>query len=167
MLRETTIPVRVSALTVDPFTNLPVVILVDDLEGTTIPISVGIGEATAIATELDHIELERPMTHQLVAAMLAKLGAVVEAVEVRDLVGGIFYATIRLTLENGECITQDARPSDALALALHTGAEITVTPRVVDKLCRCRNGRHAHHTNPGSSLDLEGLGDDAFGKWKV
>jgi len=168
----------VSALTVDPFTSLPVVILVDDSGRTVVPVSVGIGESSAIATELDGIELERPMTHQLLAAMLASAGVEVQFIEVSDLVDGTFYATVNLVLANGECVAQDARPSDALALALHVGSEIRVSSRVVARLahrgpridwaeisCGCARAS-AGPADDGAEL-LEGLADDAFGKWKV
>jgi bifunctional DNase/RNase len=175
---DATIPVKVSALTVDPFTSLPVVILADDFGRTSIPISIGLSEASAIATELDKIELERPMTHQLFAAMLAKAGVEIEAVEVHDLVEGTFYAIIYLSLSNGESIIQDARPSDALALALHTGADIVVATRVVDKLfsmescqrgfCECQAESRPVSVQADEATELlEGLGDEAFGKWKV
>ncbi len=173
MLREASIPVSVAALAADPFTGLPVVLLVDELSTVTVPISIGLGEATAIATELDHIELERPMTHQLVVAMLAKLGVVIERVEVHDLIDGVFYATICLSLANGETVLQDARPSDALALALHTGAAVSVTARVVDKLsqrcCAAPSRPRRPRRAPSADLaeGLEALADDAFGKWKV
>src|SRR5688500_6779021 len=67
---EGLIPMQVSALAVDPVTNVPVVILVDPVAGTSLPVGIGLGEAPAIAAELDGIELERPMTHQLTAALL-------------------------------------------------------------------------------------------------
>lgn len=177
--QDATIEVMVSALTVDPFTGLPVVLLVDDTGRTTIPISVGLGEATAIATEIDHIELERPMTHQLLASMLSAAGVSIGSVVVRDLVDNTFYATVNLTLANGERVAQDARASDALALALHTGSPIRVASRVVEGLarsparvewsgfaCGCSRARSYTGADEGAEL-LEGLSDEAFGKWKV
>ena len=161
-------------MTVDPFTGLPMVILVDESGETAIPVSIGMSEAAAIATEIDHIELERPMTHHLVAAMLAKTGARVRTVAIHDLVGGVFYAAIELVLASGESVLQDARPSDALALALHTGAAIVVTAGLVDKLadrggCGCGERLQSAlscQRDDGGDL-LEGLSNDAFGKWKV
>lgn len=169
----------VSALTVDPYTGLPVVLLVDESGRTIVPISVGIGEASAIATELDHIELERPMTHQLLASMLEAAGVRVRSIEVRDLVDRTFFATVNLTLANGDRIAQEARPSDALALALHTGSPIRVAARVIERVaqspmrvewssqvCGCSRSTAYAATDEGTGL-LEGLADEAFGKWKV
>jgi bifunctional DNase/RNase len=177
--QDATIGVKVSALTVDPFTGLPVVILVDDSGRSVVPISVGIGEASAIATELDHIDLERPMTHQLLASMLCAAGVRIRSIEVCDLIENTFYATVNLTLPNGDRVAQEARPSDALALALHTGSPIRVATRVVNRLARspardewsalvCGCSRTGAYASADDNAELlEGLADEAFGKWKV
>lgn len=167
---------KVSALTVDPFTSLPVVIMTDDLGRSVIPVAIGLGEAPAIAAELDRIELERPMSHQLLAALLAKAGAEVEAVEICDLVENTFHASVHLALANGERVAQDARPSDAIALALRTGAEIRVATAVMDKLAHVRMRDEWNDIVPAApatfqsdegSEVLERLADEAFGKWKL
>ena len=90
------IPMQVSALAVDPVTNVPVVILADPVGGTTLPVGIGLGEAPAIAAELDGIELERPMTHQLTAALLDAAGARIVRVELRDSVRAKMSAAIVL-----------------------------------------------------------------------
>jgi bifunctional DNase/RNase len=170
----TSIAVKVSALTVDPFSSLPVVIMTDERGRSVIPVAIGLGEAPAIAAELDRIELERPMSHQLLAALLAKAGAEVEAVEICDLVDNTFHAAVHLALANGERVAQEARPSDAIALALRTGAEIRVATEVMDKLARVSTGDEwgeiaaaAPARSDESPEVLEGLADEAFGKWKV
>ena len=162
----------VAALTVDPFTGLPVVLLSDASGRSNVPISIGLGEASAIATELDHIELERPMTHQLMCEMLRKAGISVEAVEVRDLVDGTFYACVHLVMPDGKRVVQEARPSDAFALALRTGAEVHVAVSVVERA-------GSIDLNPGwpcnedaelaacMELDLSNATDEVFGKWKM
>jgi uncharacterized protein len=174
---------KVSALTVDPFTSLPVVIL-EDGGRARLAICVGLGEASAIAAELDGIELERPMTHHLMCDLLEKTGASVVLVEVSDLVESTYYATIHLRLADGRVALQDARPSDALALALRTGAEIRVAAHVVEKAARldvpdpgdpdggeieeidffCT--REALGADDGTDY-LDRLGDEVFGKWKM
>src|SRR5262245_29571022 len=106
------IPVTVATLSQDPITGLPVVVLAGDGGRTLVPIAVGLAEATALAAELDGIELERPMAHHLLAALLAQLGARVCAVEVCDFVDGTFYAAIHLVRADGTALVQDARPSD-------------------------------------------------------
>ena len=130
------ISMRVSALAVDPLTGVPIAILTDDRSGTTVPVGIGLGEASAIAAELDDIDLERPMTHQLMSDLLRAAGARVVRVELRD--GGsssaVFSATVALELAGGGSVEREARPSDALALALRSGAPIWVEMSVVDKL---------------------------------
>jgi bifunctional DNase/RNase len=176
---DCTLSMKVASLTVDPFTSLPVVILRDDLDQTAVPISVGLSEASAIAAELDGIELERPMTHHLMSEMLDKAGVVVEYIVVRDVEENTFFATVHLLLPCGTEVVQDARPSDALALALRCKADIRVASRVIRKLLRLESPGpwQVAHAPPGVdysvdySVDegadlLEGLGDEAFGKWK-
>jgi bifunctional DNase/RNase len=130
------ISMRVSALAVDPLTGVPVAILTDDRSGTTVPVGIGLGEASAIAAELDDIDLERPMTHQLMSDLLRAAGARVVRVELRD--GGdssaTFSASVALELAGGGSVEREARPSDALALALRCGAPIWVAMSVVDRL---------------------------------
>jgi hypothetical protein len=134
------IAMKVSALAVDPLTGVPIAILTDDLSGTTVPVGIGLGEASAIAAELDDIDLERPMTHQLMSDLLRAAGARVVRVELRELVGGdssaICTAAIALELAGGGQVEREARPSDALALALRSGAPIWVAMSVVEKLGR-------------------------------
>lgn len=168
---DCTLTMKVASLTVDPFTSLPVVILRDDLDQTAVPISVGLSEASAIAAELDGIELERPMTHHLMSDMLDKAGVIVDHVVVRDVEENTFYATVHLVLPCGTEVTQDARPSDALALALRCEADIRVAARVLRKMIRLEAptswqlGQAPHAVDEGADV-LERLGDDAFGKWK-
>jgi bifunctional DNase/RNase len=135
-LEAGSIPVTITALAQDPITGLPVVVLAGDEGRTVVPIAVGLAEATALAAELDSIELERPMAHHLLAALLGRLDARVAAVEVCDFVDGTFYAAIHVARADGSTLVQDARPSDALALALHTRAQVYVAAKVVDAMTR-------------------------------
>src|SRR5262245_21879312 len=130
------IPVTITALAQDPITGLPVVVLARDEGRIVVPIAVGLAEATALAAELDAIELERPMAHHLLAALLARLDARVTAVEICDFVDGTFYAAIHVVRGDGSALVQDARPSDALALALHTHAQVHVAAKVLDAMSR-------------------------------
>lgn len=171
---------QVSALAVDPLTNVPVVILADRVGGTTLPIGIGLGEAPAIAAELDGIELERPMTHQLMAGLLEAAGARVVRIELRDSVTAKVSAAIVIERDGpGGFVTErPARASDALALALRCAAPIWVAVAVLDRSAREAPSWGA----PDSPLDedmfdsfeepsdpalLERLGDEAFGKWKM
>jgi len=171
------IPMQVSALAVDPLTNVPVVILADPVGGTTLPVGIGLGEAPAIAAELDGIELERPMTHQLTASLLAAAGARVVRVELRDSVRAKVSALIVLERQGGERAERPARPSDAVALALHCQAPIWVAVAVLDRAARetptwgsPMEGDDGFGDAFDESTDpalLERLGDEAFGKWKM
>lgn len=173
------IPMHVSALAVDPLTNVPVVILADPVGGTTLPVGIGLGEAPAIAAELDGIELERPMTHQLMAALLDAAGARVVRVELRDSVRAKMSAAIVIERAGGEIAERVARPSDAIALALHCQAPIAVAVAVLDRAVRETpswgpgmdgddgfDGLDAFDDTTDPAL-LERLGDEAFGKWKM
>jgi bifunctional DNase/RNase len=131
---------KVSALTVDPLTGVPLAILTDDMSGTSVPVGIGLGEASAIAAELDSIDLERPMTHQLMSELLRATGARVVRVELREMSGGrssaVFGATVALELADGSPVEREARPSDALALALRSGAPIWVERSMVERLSK-------------------------------
>ena len=96
MDREDFIEMRVGGLTLDPVTKTPVVILKDAENKLTLPIWIGLMEATAMATELEGIKMARPMTHDLLRNLIADLGGVVESVEVTDLRDNTYYAAISL-----------------------------------------------------------------------
>ncbi len=126
------IDMRVASLTVDPFTNMPIVVLKCRDGRQSVAIWIGMIEASAIATELDRIELDRPMTHDLMATMLERCRVAVDRIEVHDLRDNTFYATVYLKQPDGGEVALDARPSDAIALALRTHAPIRVAQKVVD-----------------------------------
>jgi bifunctional DNase/RNase len=164
---DASIAMLVSALATDPVTALPVVLLRDPVAGTTVAVSIGLSEASALAAEIDGIELSKPATHQLMAAMLEACGAEVKRVVVTDVEGGLFCAVVHLRLACGTLVVQDARPSDAIALALHTGAEIQVASHVIDQVAGF--GMAARWDGLPAAEDelLSTLGDDVFGKWKM
>lgn len=128
MFRE----MRVSGLTIDPITNTPIIILKDLEEKNVLPIWIGLLEASAIATELESIQLPRPMTHDLVRDIFDRLKVEVKKVEVVDLRDNTFFATLHLFL-SGKTIIIDSRPSDAIAIALRTKAPIFVNEKVIEK----------------------------------
>jgi len=128
MFRE----MKVGGLTVDPYTNTPIVLLKDLEDKDVVPIWIGFFEASAIATQLEKVKLSRPMTHDLIKNILDTMGAKVIRVEVTDLRDNTFYALIHIEL-NGTHYTIDSRPSDAIALALRTGSPIFVNEEVIEK----------------------------------
>jgi uncharacterized protein len=129
--RENFILMTVGGLTLDPVTKTPIVILRDPDNKLNLPIWIGLLEATAMATELEGIKMARPMTHDLLRAILGEMGAVVEWVEVTDLKDNTYFALIYLRVD-GRQFTIDARPSDAISLALRTKSPIYVAKKVLE-----------------------------------
>ncbi|MEE8449239.1 MAG: bifunctional nuclease family protein [Thermodesulfobacteriota bacterium] len=161
---------KVAGLTVDPFSNMPIVILKDLEEKNTIPIWIGILEASAIATELEKIRLARPMTHDLLKNLLDSLGVEMLKIVVTDLRDNTFFAAIHL-LNDKDDIILDARPSDAIALALRTGSPIFVEEQVLEKskkidLSQRREGEGTAETEKWKEI-LESLSPEDFGKYKM
>ena len=160
---------KVYGLTIDPMTNSPIIIL-KDLEGDkTLPIWIGLLEATAIASELENIKFSRPMTHDLMKSLLDNLGARVVRIEICDLKDNTFYALIYLVMQNKE-FSLDARPSDALALALRSQAPIFVDEQVIQKSKAVDLGAKTEiDSEEGKKWAeiLEGLDPDDFGKYKM
>lgn len=163
------IHMKVTGLTIDPFTNMPIIILKDQTEKTALPIWIGLIEASAIATEIEKIQLARPMTHDLMKNMLQDLKVVVTRVEVHDLADNTFYA--RILLKKGEeSWEMDSRPSDAIALALRTEAPIYVDRKVLEKSRRIDLSKNIdEETNKQQKWTevLENLSPDDFGKYKM
>src|SRR4029078_11311400 len=125
------IEMSIKGLMVDPITNTPIVILRDKDGQRVLPIWVGIFEANAIALQIENVATPRPMTHDLLRNVIQDLNASVQKIVVCDLQENTFYALIYLLL-NGEVVAIDARPSDAIALALRTRAPIYVEESVID-----------------------------------
>lgn len=126
------IEMKVSGLTIDPITGTPIVILKDLQEKKAIPIWIGIFEASAIATELEKVKFSRPMTHDLLKDILGTLQVTLVRIEIQDLRNNTFFASIFLEKE-GQAFTVDARPSDAIALALRVGSPIFIEEKVIEK----------------------------------
>lgn len=120
----------VGGVTLDPVTKTPVVLLKDEREEVTLPIWVGLLEATAMATELEGVKMSRPMTHDLLKRIVEEVGASVLRIVVTDLRENTFYAEIELMV-GGRLHSLDARPSDAISLALRTGCPIFVSRDVI------------------------------------
>jgi bifunctional DNase/RNase len=126
------IPVIISALGLDSSSNNPVVILKEIGGKRTVPIWIGILEASAIASELEGVKYLRPMTHDLLKNILESMDVKVNKVEVCDLKENTYYALIHMS-HNGQKMTIDARPSDALALSLRIKVPIFVSEDVINQ----------------------------------
>jgi len=125
------IEMTIKGLMVDPITNTPIVILKDKAGDRVLPIWVGVFEANAIALQIENVSTPRPMTHDLLRNIITDLDGRVDKIVVSDLKDNTFFALIHLTVK-GEGIAVDARPSDAIALALRTRAPILVEESVID-----------------------------------
>jgi bifunctional DNase/RNase len=164
------IEMKVSGLTIDPITNTPIVILKDLQERKAIPIWIGLFEASAIATEMEKINFSRPMTHDLMNDILKILNVEITSVEICDLRNNTFFASIHL-IRNGERFVVDARPSDAIALALRAKAQIFVDDQVLEKSRTIDFGVKATELDKLKEDKLkeflENLSPEEFGKYKM
>ncbi len=159
------VAVKIKGLMIDPISNLPIVILKQEESGSVLPIWVGIFEANAIALQIENISLPRPMTHDLLRNVIRDLKADVQKVVVSDLKEGTFYAVIHLIV-GGEVVAIDARPSDAIALALRARAPILAEDTVIDN---AKQLGMSPDTGDSERLQkwLEALDPEDLGKYKM
>jgi bifunctional DNase/RNase len=129
---ESLIEVKIGALIMDPNTNTPIVVLKGVESETVLPIWVGAFEANAIALEIEKVVPQRPMTHDLLRNVILECQLTATSVVITDLLDNTFYARIELTDRNDEPVMLDARPSDAIALALRLDCPIFVERRVIE-----------------------------------
>lgn len=161
------IEMKVTGLTIDPFTSMPIIILKDMEEKQALPIWIGLIEASAIATELENIHLSRPMTHDLLKNILGSFEIKVRKVMITELRDNTFYATVVLE-KNNEASEMDARPSDAIAIALRTKAPIFVEKTVVEKSRKIDLGVDDKEQKKRKWAEiLESLSPEDFGKYKM
>jgi hypothetical protein len=125
------IEMHIKGLMIDPVTNMPIVLLRDMDDQKVLPIWVGPVEANAIALQIENVSTPRPMTHDLLTNVLTELGATLERIVISDLRESTFFAYLELA-RDGERLLVDARPSDAIALALRTRSPVFVDSRVLD-----------------------------------
>lgn len=126
------VEVKIGALIMDPNTNSPIVVLKGVESETVLPIWVGAFEANAIALEIEKVVPQRPMTHDLLRNLIIECGLSASRVIITDLLENTFYALVELTNSKGELVSLDARPSDAIALALRLDCPIFVKQKVLD-----------------------------------
>jgi bifunctional DNase/RNase len=158
------VEMKIRGLVMDPASNMPIVILKDAASDAVLPIWVGLYEAQAIALEIEKAATARPMTHDLLRNLVFGLNAQVERVVVSELRNETFYAVIWMR-QSGEPVTLDARPSDAIALALRCDCPIYVSEEVL------RVAKLAPSATDASPEELrrwlEGLNDEDMGRYKM
>lgn len=162
------IVMTVSALAVDPGTKAPFVVLRDAEKKFALPIWIGMFEASAIATEMEQIKLARPMTHDLARNLLAALGGNLVRAEIVDLRDNTYIATLVIRKPSGEEVILDARPSDAIALALRTASAIWVHEIVLEKAATPKDAAVSSLKEQERWQEvLRNLPSEAFGKYKM
>jgi uncharacterized protein len=160
------VEVRIRGLMLDPATNMPIVVLKDVASETVMPIWVGIFEANAIAIEIEKLAAPRPMTHDLTRNLINHLNGSLEKVVITELKDDTFYAILWMRQDN-EPIAVDARPSDAIALALRADCPIYVSEQVMQSAKLNTSGPAEGPTAEQLRGWLEGLNDEDMGRYKM
>jgi len=158
------VEMKIRGLMMDPVTNMPIVILKDVNGNSILPIWVGVYEANAIALEIEKVSTPRPMTHDLIKTLLLGLNSGMKKVVVSELKDDTFYAVIWLE-RDGEVISVDSRPSDALALALRLDCPIYVEESVLKSSKMASVSEKVN--NEELRRWLEGLNDEDLGRYKM
>lgn len=156
---------NIKGLMVDPITNMPIIVLREQGGERVLPIWVGVFEANAIALQIESVQTPRPMTHDLLKSVIDELGGRLERIVVCKLEENTFYATLQLRSSKGP-LTLDARPSDAIALALRSGARIFVEEAVIQNARSFEMSRESVDVGRLQKW-LENLSDDDLGKYKM
>jgi bifunctional DNase/RNase len=157
--------VEIKGLMLDPSSNVPIVILRDVENQLFLPIWIGISEAQAIASRIEGIEPPRPMTHDLLRTIVDQLGARVSKIVISDLKENTFFASLHLDRDGKEMVI-DARPSDAIALALRTEAPIFVLQSVLDQAQAVDLATQANDQEKLKKW-LEEISPEELGKWTM
>jgi uncharacterized protein len=159
------IEMSIKGLMIDPITNMPIIILRDQEGQRVLPIWVGVFEANAIALQIENVQTPRPMTHDLLKNIISDLHAHVQRIVVCALKENTFYATIHITVGD-QALAVDARPSDAIALALRTQSPIFVEEAVIQNARSVESGKESMDLGRLQKW-LEGLSDEELGKYKM
>ncbi len=165
------VEMKVRGITLDPVTNMPIIILRDLENSKSLPIWIGIFEANAIASEMEKLTPPRPMTHDLIKNLVEGLKSKVKRIIVNDLRNNTFFATIELE-NNGTNIPIDSRPSDAIALALRVNAPILVSEEVIKKAKKIDMTQLPEKEDLGEDKEklrewLDKLKPEDFGKYEM
>jgi bifunctional DNase/RNase len=160
------VEVRIRGLMMDPATNMPIVVLKDVASETVMPIWVGIFEANAIAIEIEKVAVSRPMTHDLTRNLIRHLNARLERVVISELKDDTFFAVLWLR-QGDQPVVIDARPSDAIALALRSDCPIYVAEEVMQTAKLNTTGPPEGPTAEQLRGWLEGLNDEDLGRYKM
>ena len=161
--------VNIAGMSLDPASNTPIIILKAVDSDQAVPIWIGLLEATSIASALQNVKFERPMTHDLIKNFMDLVNVEVAKVEVCDLKDNTFFARIYY-ISKEKNFSMDARPSDAIAIALRFGAPIYVDDKVIEKSKKGAGEGDALDTSEEGKKwaeYLSNLDPDEFGKYKI
>ncbi|UCF69189.1 MAG: bifunctional nuclease family protein [Acidobacteriota bacterium] len=159
------VELQILGLMVDPITNMPMLVLRDPRSDAQLPMWVGAFEALAISNELERITSPRPMTHDLLHNVIGELGARVAKVVITDIQDNIFFAVLHLETPSGPR-QLDSRPSDAIALALRSGAPMYANADVLRRAQDIDLARGHHGDSERIRHWLESLGTEELGKYE-
>jgi bifunctional DNase/RNase len=165
MLRK----VSIAGMTMDPASNTPIIILKSVEDDQAIPIWIGLLEATSIASALQNIKFDRPMTHDLFKNFIENMNTAVSKIEVCDLKDNTYYAKIHFISEE-KTFSMDSRPSDAIAIALRFQAPIYVDDKIIEKSQKMGGELEVSDTSEEGKKwadYLKNLSPEDFGKYKV
>lgn len=132
MAHDTAVEMYVGGLVMDPATQAPIVVLKDETGTVTLPIWIGMAEATSIASAIKQVAMARPLTHDLMYDLLLDLGVTVQRIVITELKDSTYFAELVLA-QGDKVLILDARPSDAIALSLRASAPIYVAQQVLDQ----------------------------------
>lgn len=125
------IEMKVMGIALDTRTGSPIVVLHDTDNRKALPIWIGSAEASAIIRKIENISVSRPMTHDLITQIVETMGGNINRIEINDVEKETYYANVYITDKDGKEVVIDARPSDAIAIAIRVEAPIFVTANVL------------------------------------
>jgi bifunctional DNase/RNase len=159
MGHDTAVEMFVGGLVMDPATQAPIVVLKDESGSVTLPIWIGMAEATSIASAIKQVTMARPLTHDLMYDLLLDLGVTVQRVVITELKDSTYFAELVLA-QGDKVLILDARPSDAIALSLRASAPVYVAQQVLDQA----KVAFAGSSTPSKSSDDVPVGGDGGGE---
>ncbi len=163
MVTEAAVEMFVGGLVLDPATQAPIVVLKDESGQITLPIWIGIAEATSIASAIKQVAMARPLTHDLFYDLLLELGITVQRVVITELKDSTYFSELVLG-QGDKVLILDARPSDAIAMALRATAPIYVSQAVLDQARIAFSAPSAAPASPTTNNPTQDKGEATEGE---
>ena len=163
MVTEAAVEMFVGGLVLDPATQAPIVVLKDESGQITLPIWIGIAEATSIASAIKQVAMARPLTHDLFYDLLLEWGITVQRVVITELKDSTYFSELVLG-QGDKVLILDARPSDAIAMALRATAPIYVSQAVLDQARIAFSSPSAAPASPTTNNPTQDKGETTEGE---